>query len=336
MNSQINFISVLRSCACFMVVYLHCAGTFVAQIDDQFNWWSSTFIDVLTRCSVPIFVMITGALLGNNTDEYSVFIKKRISRIVVPLIIWGFIYILFYYFLKGDDYSIKKIVSVFISGPISFHLWYLYMIVGIYLFIPIINPWLQKASNKEIWIFLALWQLASFIYPLYEHKMKMEPGIDLVYFSGFIGYYVLGYAILHKRLLNQLSKNWSAVLFILATVFTYACILWMSSKGKSPVLFMHNYLYLNIAIAAVALFIFVQQLKINLRLTNFFALTGKLSFGIYLFHIIPLKLFFHYFPEPIIPIAFLDLLIPLVIIFSSSWLGIYVLSKIPYTNRILY
>lgn len=332
-NLSLEFI---RASACLMVVILHCAGSFSSHYSTEFNWWSASFINSLTRCSVPLFVMITGVLLGNNFEEPFLFIKKRVTRILFPLLIWAGIYLIFYHFLNGDSLSFKKIVSQMISGPVSFHFWYLYMILGLYLFIPIINPWLQKANSKDILYFLAIWQIVSFIYPVYEYKMGMSPGILLVNFVGYLGYYVLGYAIVSKKILQNVSGTISLFLYVSGILFTYIGIIWMSNGKSNPNLFLHDYLFPNVAISAIGFFILSHRFELGNKFKLYSELIGKLSFGIYLVHIIPLKLFFYYFPDPIIPIPMLDLLLPSLIVFISSAGIIYILTKIPYTNKFLY
>lgn len=335
MNKNIS-IELTRSFACMLVVLLHCAGSFTSKFDDAYNWFGATLIDSITRCSVPLFVLVTGALLGNSELDLLLFIRKRILRIIIPLVMWGIVYILFDHYFFNDVIGFEKTISMFISGPVVFHFWYLYMILGLYLFIPIINPWIKKAKTKDFIYFFVIWQIISFIYPIYQYRMGLIPGIELHYFSGFIGYYVLGYFIGSRKLFYEVKNIYLFSSAFIGILITYILIVYMSKGKETPILLFHNYLFPNVLITAISIFILFQKSNFSNLISKIAVSIGELSFGIYLFHILPLRIWFYYFPDPLISIAIIDILIPFLLIFISSWITIYLLSKFRFLKRVLF
>jgi surface polysaccharide O-acyltransferase-like enzyme len=104
------------------------------------QWWVGNIYDSFIHYCVPVFVMITGALLLPQTITLKSFLQKRVKRIFIPFLFWSVVYIYF----TLDDYSndltlffvLKTVTAKLLYGA-SDHLWYIYMIIGLYLFVPI-------------------------------------------------------------------------------------------------------------------------------------------------------------------------------------------------------
>ena len=89
-----------------------------------------------------------------------------------------------------------------------FHFWYIYMIIGIYLITPIINPWVCTTNDKGFLYFFSIWGVSVFFL---QYKFEgYKPNFDLIYFSKYLGYFVLGY-FLGK---NDFSKFKKIILFV--------------------------------------------------------------------------------------------------------------------------
>ena len=138
---------------------------------DQIKFWGAAYGSFLRPC-VPLFVMITGALLLPVKGDTSVFYKKRISRVFWPFLIWSVLYNLFPWITGLLGLSPEVILDFFpYSGeevarqslgislryiaeiPLNFsivdvHMWYIYLLIGLYLYLPIFSAWVEKASGK--------------------------------------------------------------------------------------------------------------------------------------------------------------------------------------------
>ncbi|NJK87243.1 MAG: acyltransferase family protein [Bacteroidales bacterium] len=150
--------------------------------------------------------MLTGALLLPKEYELGFFLKKRFLRIVIPFLFWSLIYITYHLgqdIYHGEMKSLSQAIDLILtelSQGADYHLWYIYMIIGIYLFIPVIGKWVRASTEKEILYFLVIWLITTFLnLPI---PMKYKPDFNLVYFTGYIGYPILGYYLSKKEFIT--------------------------------------------------------------------------------------------------------------------------------------
>lgn len=164
-SSEIVWINNLRALATISVIVLHV--TFPALYNygtiNINDWQVGNFFDSLVRFCVPVFLMLTGALLLGKPIEIAGFLKKRFVRVLLPFLFWSSIYIAYSIALKynkEEDFSILESIEFvylqFKDGA-SYHLWYVYMLIGIYLFLPILNKWILNSGEKEIRYFIVFW-----------------------------------------------------------------------------------------------------------------------------------------------------------------------------------
>ena len=98
-KTHVVWLDVVRLIAMFTVVCCHCTDPFNfypgdSPIIGDIKFWGAAYGSFLRPC-VPLFVMITGALLLPVKGDTSVFYKKRISRVFWPFLIWSVLYNLF-------------------------------------------------------------------------------------------------------------------------------------------------------------------------------------------------------------------------------------------------
>ena len=160
-------IDLIRVLACFLVIEIHSGQLYYivsegGLIKSEKNIWPGIFNSLATVC-VPLFVMISGYLLLPMKTDYSTFLKKRFTRILFPYVAFNIFYNIYFYFrgffeLKAMLLNIPKIFINFSIG----HLWYIYMIIGVYLYVPIITPWIKTAEKKHFYYYFVIWIISSF------------------------------------------------------------------------------------------------------------------------------------------------------------------------------
>jgi surface polysaccharide O-acyltransferase-like enzyme len=205
---EIPYIHLIRVIACFMVICIHTRPNTLGYILDDTNSRFNYFLLLLVKPCVPLFFMITGALiLPNKETECLSFYKKRIPKVLYPLLVWGVVYAVLPWLLDlqpANEMLVELLLSP-IKAPdmMGGILWYLFMLIGIYLIIPYINPLLYKDIKLQR-IYLGLWILSSVIMFFRTYKSTLmgltmwDHNFDLtIYFSGYLGYVLLGY-MLHK------------------------------------------------------------------------------------------------------------------------------------------
>lgn len=207
MNRERNFqMDVLRVMACLLVVWQHVSEYYYIAPDFSPVREESTYVvgylTSVCRAAVPLFVMVSGYFLLPMRGTTAEFFRRRCSRIIGPFVFWCVIYAVYFVFSRGDSWAqcLRNIMHI----PVNFgtevgHLWYVYMLLGLYLLVPVISPWLETASKKVLQAYLCLWMLTSLlsyihlVFPEVLGECFWNPTPMLYYFTGFAGYFVLGF-----------------------------------------------------------------------------------------------------------------------------------------------
>jgi surface polysaccharide O-acyltransferase-like enzyme len=332
----------LRVIATIGVIFIHVSSDYVPMSGkvSLYNFWVGNIFDSASRFSVPVFVMLSGALLLSKDYGIATFLKKRLFRLLLPFLFWSLIYIarsIILRFKAGEKMSFIDIAREFfvqLRDGSSLHLWYIYMIIGLYLFIPLIGKWVRNATEKEILYFLAIWLCTLFLdQPIIS---KIKPEIDLTYFTGFLGYLILGHYLQIKSFANQKRTNVIAVVLIIAGLLstilgTYLILYYRNVYGST----FYECLSPNIFLYATGLFLFFKNKDTNNRfvvpIRNFIC---KYSYGIFLVHVLVLYLLddFGITWDFINPVAGIPVTVFLCLIIS--WAIIYVINKLPFGKYI--
>jgi surface polysaccharide O-acyltransferase-like enzyme len=281
-------LSFLRILATFSVIIIHVSGPLVMKFGkiSFFDWNVANFFDSISRYSVPIFFMISGALLLNKDYELIDFLKKRLGMILPPFIIWSLIYSFSNRYLFAEEsFNFLKVVKDVFYGS-KYHLWFIYTLLGVYLTVPILRKWIKNASPKEIQYVLIIWLLTLILtIPCVNIYF---PKIDLTYFSGFIGYFVLGY---YLSLFN--FKRIISILFVvLGVAVTIIGTYYFTVKNSKFYYYFYEYLCLNTFLVSSGVFMLFNKASCSNKNVHF--VIGQLNqvcFGIYLMHPLVLALF---------------------------------------------
>lgn len=371
-KQNIVWIDWLRIIACFLVVLAHSADPFVAQFDANYSdFLTGALWGSLIRSCVPLFVMVTGILLLPVKEPMGIFYKKRLSRVVWPLLVWSVVTpVLFYFYVNysgsahpgfvGADYSIQTSASKIWLSIFNFNydttpLWYLYMLVGLYLIMPIISPWLREASKSDMKKFIGIWifsmcipylvMLAQVVgYNGNYGSMDLFGGClwnqygTFYYFSGFIGYIVLAFYL--KRF--PLQWSWRKTLSVATPMFLVGYAVTAGGFILTQKFFPASYTALevvwyfsgiNVFLMTYALYIIIS--KINFKPRAWVSKVAGLTFGVYLAHF----LFVHVFYDmlySVLPVpAFLKIPILGFCSFIATLALVWVLSKLPWRKYIV-
>ncbi len=180
----------LRLIAMAMVCICHAGDPLAAFAGPEDRVWSEIYGSFVRPC-VPLFVMLTGALLLPTREGFGGMARKRVSRVILPFFVWTAVYSalpwllatlgvareliqqVFFPFASPLHTDAPSIVRTFFLSIIQYNqyavqLWYVYLLVGLYLFMPILSPWLRQATRRAKLVFLALWgvTLALHYWPL--------------------------------------------------------------------------------------------------------------------------------------------------------------------------
>jgi surface polysaccharide O-acyltransferase-like enzyme len=288
---RINWITNLRVIAAVSVITIHVSVSVTTNYTANFLWHIGNLYESMSRFCIPVFLMITGALLLPQNIELKAFLQKRFSRILLPFFFWSIVYILleFYtYPAKEEDLTVFGFVRMVILKLLygaEFHLWYIYILISLYLFIPILGKWIRNSNEKEIIYFIIIWFISLLI-----GKRGYFSNLNLQYFAQYIGYLVLGYYLSVKKfqLTIKTMRILSSLLFLLGFLITALGTYFLAIKYGKQVEDFYDYLTPNVLISSIGVFLFVKSFeKTKKRASGIIVrFIDKYSYGIYLVHVL--------------------------------------------------
>ncbi|WP_220576058.1 acyltransferase [Bacteroides sp. FSHCM14E1] len=320
---HIVWLDVVRFVAMFTVICCHCTDPFnfypgTAPNIDEIKLWGAIYGALLRPC-VPLFVMITGALLLPVRGEVSVFYKKRIPRVLWPFLIWSVIYNLFpwitgllgikpeiildFFPYSGEEVmrqSLSISLDYIAQIPFNFsivdvHMWYIYLLIGLYLYLPVFSAWVEKASDKAKLWFLGAWAV-TLLLPYYNQFVAQylwgtcswNAFGMFYYFAGFNGYLLLGHYL--RNLDWTLGKILAIGLpmFVIGyavTFFGFRYITALPEYSDEMLELFFTYCSLNVVMMTIPVFMLCK--KVNFRSEGIKKALANLTlcgFGIYMIH----------------------------------------------------
>lgn len=364
--SRMVWLDVIRLVAMVMVIGVHCIDPFYISPTlgsiPEYKYWASVYGSFL-RPSVPLFVMMTGLLLlPVKRQPLGTFYKKRIFRVLFPFLFWSVLYNMFPWFtgvlglpksIIGDFFcyvqgnesqaladSLKDVAMI----PFNFsfkenHMWYIYLLIGLYLYMPFFSAWIERGDKKMEKIFLGIWFCTLFLPYMSEYISHYLYGTStwnqfsmLYYFAGFNGYLFLGYYL-------KQGNDWNLVKTALISVALFAVGYFVTFTGFSAAAANVNAteadmeLYFtfcspNVALMTIAVFLLLQKVVIhNGRVIKVLSNLTKCGFGIYMVHYFLVGPAFLLIGDLHLPIP-LQVPVMATFIFLCSWLFTWLMYRV--------
>ena len=238
-TSREIWIDWLRVVACFLVMLTHSTEPFYLGGEGSLILTGTDAVwvavmDVFSRAAVVLFVIASSYLQFPLHYSAGEFLRRRASRILVPFILWTIVYALVW----GEPaQNLKDVLWNF--NYAAGHLWFVYMLIGVYLIMPLLSPWAEKVGKKELRIYLGIWLFTTLIpffrdwmggaapviygpsgipnpakYPLWGEASWNTYGL-FYYVSGFVGYLLLG--LYFRKFVGELS--WKKTLAVALPAF---------------------------------------------------------------------------------------------------------------------
>ena len=363
-DNRIVWLDVIRCVAMIMVIGVHCIDPFyispTMRAIPEYTHWAAIYGSLL-RPSVPLFVMMTGLLLlPVKKQPLGKFYKKRIYRVLFPFLIWSVLYSMFpwvtgvlglpkeiigdfFCYTQGQESqslidSLKDVAMI----PFNFshkenHMWYIYLLIGLYLYMPFFSAWIENADRKTKRAFLLIWIISLFIPYLKEYvanclfeRSGYVFGTDtwnefglFYYFAGFNGYLLLGHYV-------KKGNDWSLMKTFILCILMFAVGYYITYTGFSTTASNPNatetemelfftFCSPNVLLMTLATFLLLQKVVItNSTVIKVLANMTQCGFGIYMVHYFVVGPFFLLIGPSSLPIP---LQVPLmaICIFLCRW-----------------
>lgn len=292
---------LIRMIACLSVVMVHASGKFATTTVTRDYFWLSTVLNSLSRAGVPLFVMLSGALM---LDESYVFTRKKWLRHIGHMLLFYFVWSVVYYCLFSlpealadpDAFSLGDMLVTILQG--HYHMWFVPMIIGLYLILPLLRLWVRKENRRYVAYFLLLALVFAFVLPQLRDVITcFAPGFDSLYAvywdmhldypMGYTAYFILGWYLdqfldaCPKRLLQGLGMAGLCV----TIVGTYL----MFALERTKEFLLYDNFGVNVLLYAVGIYVLIlsrcQRTSYQNRLSHqVVRVISQYSLGIYAMH----------------------------------------------------
>ena len=265
MNHRNRHISYIRAVSSLGIVLLHtfaiCMVAFYGQMTRKEEFVFGLPQYLMMWC-VPCFVMVTGALLldeGRQADYKRMF-GRYIPRILIVLFLSVAAFAVIDAWMNHDGLSpslIKVIFKKFYTRSSWSHLWYLYMLIGLYLLIPVIKRFVLNSSLKECLVFVLIMLFFFSVLPLIDKISGVKAGFSLAVNSIYPVYLMLGHLIFSGKLKIR-RKTGLALTFtglVLVIFLYYYAVYHAGTKWKNDLTdYLGSYAFLPVVLFSVGVF----------------------------------------------------------------------------------
>lgn len=327
-------LDTIRLLAIILVIFIHISAKGFGSLSQ--HWWAINFFESISRISVPLFLMVTGALLLNRESSIKTT-ARRIWRVGVPLIVWSILYL---YWFRHTGTEVKHWITTIVRAPVVPHFWYLYTLLGAYLFLPVMIGFCKISDNNSKTFTMAMWFIGASIVPtVYAITGKEYVGINWGFLSLYAGYIILGAMALELKKATNRMIILSTVIWAISTLLI-AVLTWKHSLkiGMANETF-YAYTSPFVVTGAVSAFYSLRAIITKISSHRFFPSAaieklGQVNFGVYLIHVmvmfwLDLKGFDYQFINPWIAIPCVALMT-----FCVSATVIFIIQRIPFIRII--
>lgn len=312
-GDRVVFVDYIRVVACFLVMLVHASENFYAAdasglagnvsllANESNRFWVAFYDGFCGRISVPLFMIVSAFLLVPMKSGVTMgdFYKRRFKRIIPPMVIFMLLYT--FLPLAWGGMSWEQSLNDLKMLPLNFpsmagHLWFMYPLISLYLIIPIVSPWLERASAKEELTFLGLFGISTFI-PWIHRFISPEiwgecfwNGFTMLWYcSGYLGYLVMAHYIRYHLDWSRKKKLIAGSLFLLGgAAFTGWSFWYMGTPGQTietPLLeWSWEFCTPNVLLASFGAFLLFSCIE-RKETPKLVRKLSDMSFGMYLMHL---------------------------------------------------
>ena len=282
---------LLRVASMVGVVYLHTAAGALRQLGTPL-WHFSNLLSSLATAAVPLFFMLSGALLLSHprTAELGTLFRRRLPKVLIPLLAWSGVVIALAGVLSGPQAALDKLIPL-LNTPVMVPYWFLYALVPIYLVSPLLKKMTDGLSEAHWNYLVGLWLIATIgmdtlcdLAPAgpWQSALTVHWTLNLDFVGGYLGYFLLGARLARLQKLPRRGALWGVTAASFAVIA--AGTFWLTSRTGVYDERIKSYLHLFTAVLAAALFLLARSYGEGRSSGRALTALSGLSFGVYLVH----------------------------------------------------
>lgn len=310
MRERIRFFDLLRCVAAIAVIAIHVLAPYRSELGviPFGEWFTAVGLNSVIRWAVPVFILITGALMLSDTRPFELgyYIKRRLGKVLLPFIVWSLFYAWFSgWTINGYDSAIAKdVLSNGLDHATYYHLGFFYYFIPLYFVIPLFQWMVRHLDSAALYAYLAVWLVTTILFLL---RIDGPWNAELWLYSGYLP---LGYVLYQKVPLNRAVIGIFTLLGVTALLLTAYMVISVSvANGEYSVGRWLSYKTLNVVVAASMIFMLCRYVgeSLSVRANQIVAFISQHSLGIYLLHPIflwPMKTYAWHDGHPVWVIPF--------------------------------
>lgn len=343
LNKRNYSLDLLRIVATLAVVMIHCSAYFVTR----YGLFSDEFVlgnifDSISRIGVPLFLMISGALFLDENKAVTLkgILRKNVLSLGAITLIWAAIYALTDVFLLNPikPVTLKSLADLFVDG--YYHMWYLYMIIGLYIITPFLRKFVSKKNGKMVLFFIITCFTVRFVVPLLDKIVLHFAGVDylgvlvnklkLGFFGDYVIYFVAGWYLCHVGINKKCLR---CIIYALGACSLMFMILYVHFTGDYKTVY--DNIGVPVFVYAVSVFVLLTNVKFkpSERGGKLLGILSRLTFGVYIIHAMVLEFYFKWLPYK--SGAFLYLAVCFAVVLAVSVAISFAISKIPVIKKLV-
>lgn len=295
-TSRIQYLDFLRVASMFAIIVLHVSCENWGEVDViSFEWQTFNFFDSISRWGVPVFVMISGALFLRREIPIKKMYCKYIMRLLLSFVFWSVVYAV----LRSG--GINERLEILKYG--YYHMWFILMMIGIYMCVPIIKQIVRNKVALKYYLFLSgifaffIPSITTLVSDFGTEKMKNILSVinknisimDIQIGLGFATYFILGYYLNE----NPIGKRVRVAIYILGMIGFVSTVVLNSAVSIAGQTQKQNYygnFTINVLFESVAVFTWFNQKKWgDKKISSLVQKLSKHEFGAYIIHVLVLE-----------------------------------------------
>lgn len=335
MKERVFFYDFLRVIACLMIIIVHSPASNTPYVYNNYF----AIITYTMMAGVALFFMLSGGLLLPSQLSPKDFFKRRLSRVVGPIIFWTVVYAVYQYFFDGI--GLKQLGLEILGMPFSNQgapeLWFMYSLLGLYVVTPVLSPFIMKAKREDMELYILMWVI-SLLIPYLKLVWNIPNSGIFTYVGGYVGFFFLG-SYLHRFYNDSIffrHTNFIVVICILLWIIPMIVIKYVGINGGE----LMDVCAFPLAALTIGIYLIVKKMNVDRCNPTSLFYSGivnisTLSFGIYLSHAYLCKRFLRNWEWLMGQHIIVELIINVSISFLLAWLFSWLVSKSKWSKYII-
>ncbi len=343
LNKRNYSLDLARIIAALAVVMIHCSANFILGYHPFIKEFIiGNIFDSVSRIGVPLFLMISGALFLDEHKDITLkgILCKNVKSLAVITVIWAVIYSIVnnVILMSNQPTTAKSILDGIVYG--HFHMWYLYMIIGLYIITPFLRKFVCKKNKGLVLFFIMISFLVQFLAPFLDKIALQYADVDYIgvfinkfhlgFFGGYITYFLAGWYLVHIGIKQKWHR---CIIYFLGAVALGTMFLYVHFTGDYKSVY--DEISATAFVYAVSVFLAFTNIKINIgeKTAKVLTILSKLTFGVYIIHAMVLQIYIKLFPYENNPLLYI--VVCFVIVLSISVVATFIISKIPVIKKLI-